>query len=164
MDHFYKAFLEPSWSHLESRLGSPGALLRGLMFQKHYKNQVKNACAQKRVLATGDLPWATFQSHFGSILAAFELQNYAKITKKRVQKISQILMSFWTSFGLVLEPHLAPKATPESTQKLDQNWTKKGAPKGEAPKIAQSQGLGSNLVYLSHPKIFWSPVKPSLSS
>ena len=41
IDHFYKAFLEPSWSHLESRLGPPGALLRGLMFQKHCKNRVQ---------------------------------------------------------------------------------------------------------------------------
>ena len=41
VDHFYKAFGEPSWSHLESRLGPPGALLRGLMFQKHCKNRVQ---------------------------------------------------------------------------------------------------------------------------
>ena len=41
VDHFYKAFWEPSWSHLESRLGPPGALLRGLMFQKHCKNRVQ---------------------------------------------------------------------------------------------------------------------------
>jgi len=41
VDHFYKAFWEPFWSHLESRLGPPGALLRGLMFQKHCKNRVQ---------------------------------------------------------------------------------------------------------------------------
>ena len=41
IDHFYKAFLKPSWSHLESRLGPPGALLRGLMFQKHCKNRAQ---------------------------------------------------------------------------------------------------------------------------
>ena len=41
IDHFYKAFLKPSWSHLESRLGPPGPLLRGLMFQKHCKNRVQ---------------------------------------------------------------------------------------------------------------------------
>ena len=40
-EHFYKAFLESSWSHLESRLGPPGSLLRGLMFQKHCKNRVQ---------------------------------------------------------------------------------------------------------------------------
>ena len=86
VDQFCKAFLEPSWSHLESRLGPPGALLRGLMFQKHCKKYSPNACAQKRVLAPGDLAWATFQSHFGSFLAAFELQNEAKIAKKQCTK------------------------------------------------------------------------------
>ena len=63
VDHFYKAFWEPSWSHLESRLGPPGALLRGLMFQKHYKNRVqmhvrKNA-SWPRVTSTGPPSRAT---------------------------------------------------------------------------------------------------------
>ena len=43
-----------------------------------------------------------------------------------------------------------PKKTPEPTQELDQNWTKKGAPKGGVPKMPQSQGLCSNLLSLAH--------------
>jgi len=66
IDHFYKAFLEPSWSHLESRLGPPGALLRGLMFQKHCKNRVqmhvpKNA-SWPRVTSPGPPSRATLAS------------------------------------------------------------------------------------------------------
>ena len=54
VDHIDKAFLKPSWSHLESRLGPPGALSRGLMFQKHYKNRV-----QMHVLKNASWPWVT---------------------------------------------------------------------------------------------------------
>ena len=59
---------------------------------KTLKKSSPNACAQKRVLAPGDLAWATFQSHFGSFVAAFELQNGAKISKKHVQKMTRFLM------------------------------------------------------------------------
>ena len=43
---------------------------------------------RKNALALGELPWATFQSHFSSFLAAFELQNGAKIAKKTVQNMT----------------------------------------------------------------------------
>ena len=93
VDHFYKAFWEPSWSHLESRVGPPGALLRGLMFQNHCKNRVqmhvrKNA-SWPRVTSPGPPP----RANSGSFLAAFELQNGAKIAKKQIQKMTQFLIN-----------------------------------------------------------------------
>ena len=80
-DHFYKAFLEPCWSYLESRLGPPGALLRGLMFQKPCKNRVqmhvpKNA-SWPRVTSPGPPSRAT--------LAPFWLLLSSK-TKPKLQK------------------------------------------------------------------------------
>ena len=90
-------------------------------------------CARTR-LGPGDLPWATFQSHFGSFLAAFELQNGAKIAKKRVQKMRHLLMIFEKVFNQFWSHFWPPKPTPESTQKLDQNWTKKALLGGKAPR------------------------------
>ena len=70
------------------------------------------------------------------------------------------LNQFWTSFGTTF----GPKPTPESTQKLGQNWTKKVIKKGDTPKKPQSQGLGSNLLSLAHSNESFRSAKPSLRS
>ena len=94
VDHFYKAFWEPFWNHLESRLGPPGALLRGLMFQKHCKKRVQMHVRKNASWPSETSPGPPSRATFASFLAAFGLQNGAKIAKKLIQKMTQFLINF----------------------------------------------------------------------
>ena len=56
------------------------------------------------------------------------------------------LNQFWTSFEAIFGPQTDPKIHPKTGPELDQKVVKKE----NAPKMAQSQGLGSNLLSLAH--------------
>ena len=93
-EHFYKAFLESSWSHLESRLGPPGSLLRGLMFQKHNKNRVQMHVRKNASWPRVTSPGPPSRGNSGSFWVAFDLQNGAKTAKKTIQKVTNFLINF----------------------------------------------------------------------
>ena len=63
---------------------------------------------------------------------------------------------FWTSFGAICGPQTDPKIHPKTGPELNQKVVKKG----DAPKMAQSQPLGSNLLSLAHSKESFRRVKP----
>ena len=76
----------------------------------------------------GHLP-ETLWLLFGCFWATKRSQNCKKNCTKNYSIFGQFLNEFWTSL-----PFLDPKPSPESIQKLDQNWTKKGLPRGMAPR------------------------------
>ena len=164
VDHFYKAFWEPFWSHLESRLGPPGALLRGLMFQKHCKNRVQMHVRKNASWPRVTSPGPPSRANLGSSLAAFELQNGTKIAKKHCTKndsiFDQFLTKFFTSFGIIFGPQTEPRIHPKTGPEMDP----KRAPRAKCPNMAASVPLCSNLLFLTHSNDLLKSVKPSLRS
>ena len=77
------AFLEPS----REPPGPSWSSLKRPDVPKTLQNSSPNACAQKRVLAAGDLPWTTFQSHLSSFLAFVEWVQKAHLRKEDLEDL-----------------------------------------------------------------------------